>query len=176
MDMSSKPNIDRAIFDVLCLCTDVDTDKIAGKLTMRQFAENVIEPMQHGKAHLRYSADGVLLWFFSWLPINDNDLKYMKENDCTFPDRFEILQRKSVYAQMKGQIESLQEAMKNQAGTIETLERQLVQSNIRDKSNTASNQIDKELNKNIASQRLIRSEMENQKNQQENVDNKKNVQ
>ena len=64
---------------------------------------------------------------------------------------------------MKGQIESLQEAMKNQAGTIETLERQLVQSNIRDKSNTASNQIDKELNKNIASQRLIRSEMENQK-------------
>ena len=95
MDMSSKPNIDRAIFDVLCLCTDVDTDKIAGKLTMRQFAENVIEPMQHGKAHLRYSADGVPLWFFSFFPINDNDLEYMKEDDCTFPDRFKILQRKT---------------------------------------------------------------------------------
>lgn len=95
MDMSSKPNIDRAIFDVLCLFTDVDTDKIAGKLTMRQFAEQVIEPMQHGKAHLRYSADGVLLWFFSWLPVNDNDLEYMKKNNCDFPDRFELLQRKT---------------------------------------------------------------------------------
>ena len=95
MDMLEKPSIDRAIFDVLCLFTDVDTDKIAGKLTMRQFAEQVIEPMQHGKAHLRYSANGILLWFFSWLPINDNDLQYMKENNCEFPDRFELLQRKT---------------------------------------------------------------------------------
>lgn len=95
MDMLSKPSIDRAIFDVLCLFTDVDTDKITGKLTMRQFAEQVIEPMQHGKAHLRYSADGVLLWFFSWLPIDDNDLKYMKENNCHFPDRFKILEKRT---------------------------------------------------------------------------------
>ena len=113
--------------------------------------------------------------YFKWYQAGlIDDVAMLEQTDIR--NKKQILQRKSVYAQMKGQIESLQEAMKNQAGTIETLERQLVQSNIRDKSNTASNQIDKELNKNIASQRLIRSEMENQKNQQENVDNKKNVQ
>ena len=113
--------------------------------------------------------------YFKWYQAGlIDDVAMLEQTDIR--NKKQILQRKSVYAQMKGQIESLQESMKNQAGTIETLERQLVQSNIRDKSNTASNQIDKELNKNIASQRLIRSEMENQKNQQENVDNKKNVQ
>jgi len=113
--------------------------------------------------------------YFKWYQAGlIDDVAMLEQTDIR--NKKQILQRKSVYAQMKGQIESLQEAMKNQAGTIETLERQLVQSNIRDKSNTASNQIDKELNKNIASQRLIRSEMENQKNQQENVDNKQNVQ
>ena len=113
--------------------------------------------------------------YFKWYQAGlIDDVAMLEQTDIR--NKKQILQRKSVYAQMKGQIESLQEAMKNQAGTIETLERQLVQSNIRDKSNTASNQIDKELNKNIASQRLIRSEMENQKNQQENVDNEKNVQ
>ena len=113
--------------------------------------------------------------YFKWYQAGlIDDVAMLEQTDIR--NKKQILQRKSVYAQMKGQIESLQEAMKNQAGTIETLERQLVQSNIRDKSNTASNQIDKELNKNIASQRLIRSEMENQKIQQENVDNEKNVQ
>ena len=57
----TKPNIDRAIFDVLCLFTDLDTDSMPGQLTMQQFKEQVIEPLQHGKAHLRYSANGILL-------------------------------------------------------------------------------------------------------------------
>ena len=85
----------------------------------------------------------------------------------------QLLQRKSVYAQMKQQIESLQECYEKSTGTIETLERQLVQANIRDKLNESSNQIDKELNKNIASQRLIRSRRRKEKIQQENVDNEK---
>ena len=75
MDMLDKPEIDRAIFDVLCLFTDLDTNSMPGQLTMQQFKEQVIEPLQHGKAHLRYSANGVLLWFFSWLALNDDDLE-----------------------------------------------------------------------------------------------------
>lgn len=97
MDMSSKPNIDRAIFDVLCLFTDLDTDSMPGQLTMQQFKEQVIEPLQHGKAHLRYSANGVLLWFFSWLALNDDDLEYLEETNYQFPleNKEELLNRKT---------------------------------------------------------------------------------
>ena len=97
MDMSSKPNIDRAIFDVLCLFTDLDTDSMPGQLTMQQFKEQVIEPLQHGKAHLRYSANGILLWFFSWLALNDEDLQYLKETNSQFPfeNKKELLTRKT---------------------------------------------------------------------------------
>ena len=35
-----------------------------------------------------------------------------------------------MYAQMKGQLEQMDEEIKDQAGTIETLERQLVQAGI----------------------------------------------
>ena len=38
-----------------------------------------------------------------------------------------------MYAQMQGQISSMEESLKDQAGTIETLERQLVQAGIKGK-------------------------------------------
>jgi hypothetical protein len=38
-----------------------------------------------------------------------------------------------MYAQMQGQISSMEESIKDQAGTIETLERQLVQAGIKGK-------------------------------------------
>jgi len=82
-----------------------------------------------------------------------------------------------MYAQMKQQLANAESAIKSQRGTIETLERQLVQAGIKDKLNESSKVMDKELNRSVAAQRLIRSRMQDkEKIQQENVDNDKNVQ
>ena len=78
---------------------------------------------------------------------------------------------------MQQQLTNAENAMKSQRGTIETLERQLVQAGIKDKLNESSKVMDKELNRSVAAQRLIRGRMaDKEKIQQENVDNEKNVQ
>ena len=43
-----------------------------------------------------------------------------------------LLQRKSMYSQMQSQIAGMEEQIKDQSGTIETLERQLVQAGIKE--------------------------------------------
>ena len=54
-----------------------------------------------------------------------------------------IMKRKSLYAQMQSQLEQLQETLSDREGTIETLERQLVQSGIKQKVLQADGEIRK---------------------------------
>jgi hypothetical protein len=60
-----------------------------------------------------------------------DDLAVLAETDVK--NKEGIAERKSMYAQLQGQLSELEEKTKDQAGTIETLERQLVQAGIKDK-------------------------------------------
>lgn len=114
--------------------------------------------------------------YFRWYQAGlIDDVAMLEQTDIR--NKKQILQRKSLYAQMQQQLASAENTLKSQRGTIETLERQLVQAGLKDKINQSSNAIDKELNKSIAAQRLLRSRMQDkEKIQQENVENEKNVQ
>ena len=67
-----------------------------------------------------------------------------------------IIERKSMYSQMQSQLSSMEEAIKDKEGTIETLERQLVQAGIRMKVGQASNEIRKDVLETEAQQKLLR--------------------
>ena len=73
-----------------------------------------------------------------------DDIAFLAETDIK--NKESIVKRKSMYAQMQQQIAGLEEAQKNDKGTIETLERQIVQSGIRDKVMKASMEVDKKVN------------------------------
>ena len=60
-----------------------------------------------------------------------DDVAVLAETDIRNKDK--IVQRKSLYSQLQSQIKNMEEEMKNDKGTIETLERQLVQAGIKDK-------------------------------------------
>ena len=60
-----------------------------------------------------------------------DDIAVLAETDLR--NKEGIAKRKSMYAQMQGQIGQMDEQIKDQAGTIETLERQLVQAGIKGK-------------------------------------------
>jgi len=60
-----------------------------------------------------------------------DDIAVLAETDLR--NKEGIAKRKSMYAQMQGQLEQMDEQVKDQAGTIETLERQLVQAGIKGK-------------------------------------------
>ena len=60
-----------------------------------------------------------------------DDIAVLAETDIK--NKEQIVKRKSLYSQLKGQIENKDEKIKDQAGTIETLERQLVQAGIKNK-------------------------------------------
>ena len=70
-----------------------------------------------------------------------DDLAVLAETDIRNKDK--IAQRKSLYSQLQGQIEQLSEANKDAEGTIETLERQLVQAGIKQKVMQADVEINK---------------------------------
>ena len=59
---------------------------------------------------------------------------------------FSRIKRKSMMSQIQGQLQGAQEQVKDQAGTIETLERQLVQAGIKGKVMRAEMEIDKKKN------------------------------
>ena len=60
-----------------------------------------------------------------------DDLAVLAETDIKKKDL--IAKRKSIYSQLQGQLSQMQEALKDKDGTIETLERQLVQAGIKGK-------------------------------------------
>tara|TARA_R100000234_G_scaffold3291_3_gene2750 strand:- start:8289 stop:10589 length:2301 start_codon:yes stop_codon:yes gene_type:complete len=70
-----------------------------------------------------------------------DDVAVLAETDLK--NKEQIMKRKSLYSQMQGQISSMEQQIKDSAGTIETLQRQLVQAGIKDKVNQAEVEIAK---------------------------------
>ena len=70
-----------------------------------------------------------------------DDIAVLAETDIKNKDK--IVQRKSLYAQLQGQIQQMESVLKDKEGTIETLERQLVQSGIKNKVMQADVEINK---------------------------------
>ena len=60
---------------------------------------------------------------------------------------------------MQGQISSMEESLKDREGTIETLERQLVQAGIKMKVGDAANEVRKDVLETEAQQKLLRGMM-----------------
>ena len=93
--------------------------------------------------------------YFRWFQAGlIDDIAMIAETDIR--NKKSIVERKSMYAQMKGQLEQMDEAIKDKEGTIETLERQLVQAGIKMKVGTASNEIRKDVLETEAQQKLLR--------------------
>jgi|TARA_R100000049_G_C1924530_1_gene69168 hypothetical protein len=70
-----------------------------------------------------------------------DDIAFLAETDVRNKEK--IAQRKSIYSQLRGQIQGMEESIKDKDGTIETLERQLVQAGIKNKIMQASVEINK---------------------------------
>ena len=70
-----------------------------------------------------------------------DDIAVLAETDVR--NKEQIAKRKSMYAQLQGQLGQMQEALKDKEGTIETLERQLVQAGIKGKVMQAEMEITK---------------------------------
>ena len=77
-------------------------------------------------------------WFQSGLI---DDIAMIGETDIR--NKKQIIERKSMYSQLQGQMSSMEEAMKDKDGTIETLQRQLVQAGIKMKVGEASGEVEK---------------------------------
>jgi hypothetical protein len=108
----------------------------------------------------------------STLPLNRwDDLAVLAETDIK--DKEAIAERKSQLSQLQGQVSGLEEQLKDKEGTIETLERQLVQAGIKGKVMQAEMEIDKKKNQvenktekeyleTQAKQKLLRNRMADQ--------------
>ena len=70
-----------------------------------------------------------------------DDLAVLAETDIK--DKSAIAKRKSIYQQLQSSVQKLEDQIKDKDGTIETLERQLVQAGIRDKIRTVETEIRK---------------------------------
>ena len=117
-----------------------------------------------------------------------DDIAVLAETDIR--NKENIVKRKSLYSKLQGQVQQLSEAMKDKEGTIETLERQLVQAGIKGKVMSAEMEITKKkeevkgsMNKSTvetaAKQKLLQSVMSNntellKARQQDMLQNQKN--
>jgi len=87
-----------------------------------------------------------------------DDIAMLAQTDIRGKEQ--IIKRKSVYAQLKQQINSLEEEVKEVDGENETLKRQLVQAGIKHGVDVGSAEIDKEVNLTKAQQKLLRQIMQ----------------
>jgi hypothetical protein len=93
--------------------------------------------------------------YFKWFQAGlIDDIAMIAETDIR--NKKGIVERKSMYAQMQSQISSMEESLKDSEGTIETLERQLVQAGIKMKVGDAGNEIRKDVLETEAQQKLLR--------------------
>ena len=93
--------------------------------------------------------------YFRWFQAGlIDDIAMIAETDIR--NKKSVIERKSMYSQMQGQISQMEEAMKDKEGTIETLERQLVQAGIRMKVGEAGNEIRKDVLETESQQKLLR--------------------
>jgi len=103
-------------------------------------------------------------WFQSGLI---DDIAMLAETDIR--NKEQIIRRKSVYAQLKQQLEEITEELKDRDGTIETLSRQVVQAGIKDKVRTADTEVRKDVLETEAQQKYLRSLMKNESKTTENT-------
>ena len=94
-------------------------------------------------------------WFQSGLI---DDIAMIGETDIR--NKKQIIERKSMYSQLQGQLSSMEEAIKDKDGTIETLQRQLVQAGIKMKVNEAGTEVRKDVLETEAQQKLLRGLLE----------------
>ena len=83
-----------------------------------------------------------------------DDIAMLAETDIRNKDK--IVERKSMLSQMQGQLQSIQELVKEKDGTIETLQRQLVQAGIKMKVGDAKTEIRKDVLETESQQKLLR--------------------
>ena len=99
-----------------------------------------------------------------------DDIAVLGETDIRNKDK--IAQRKSMYSQLTGQIEEMKKQMQDKEGTIETLERQLVQAGIKNKimqgqvevskqTHDSRSSIKKEEMESVAMQKLMQQILKN---------------
>ena len=106
-----------------------------------------------------------------------DDIALLAETDIR--NKEQIAKRKSLYAQLQGRMGSMEEELKNANGTIETLERQIVQAGIKNKVMQANVEIskktaetraglDRELNLTKAQQKVLRDKQKAEADMQNN--------
>jgi len=87
-----------------------------------------------------------------------DDIAMLSETDIR--NKEQIIKRKSVYSQMRSQIDALEEEMKDMQDENETLERQIVQAGIKDQIREADKEIYKDKVDSKSMQRDLRKTME----------------
>ena len=87
-----------------------------------------------------------------------DDIAMLAETDIR--NKEQIVKRKSIYSQLKSQIEALEGEMKDLEGTNETLERQIVQAGIKDQVREADKEIHKKKVDSLAMQDGMKKTME----------------
>ncbi len=93
--------------------------------------------------------------YFKWYKAGlIDDVAMLSETDIRNKEK--IMERKSMVSQMQGQLQSMQEMVKDKDGSIETLQRQLIQAGIKMKVGDASNEIRKDVLETEAQQKLLR--------------------
>ena len=97
--------------------------------------------------------------YFRWFQAGlIDDVAMLAETDVRGKEQ--ILERKSLYAQLQQQIEALQSQMKDTSGENETLKRQLVQAGIRHQVDVGSNEVKKDVLETEAQQKYYRKLMQ----------------
>ena len=99
--------------------------------------------------------------YFKWFQAGlIDDIAMVAETDIR--NKRQLIERKSLYSELQGQLQQLSEAVKDKDGTIETLERQLVQAGIKMKVNEADGEVRKEVLQTNAEQKLLKGMMRNE--------------
>ena len=99
--------------------------------------------------------------YFRWFQAGlIDDIAMVAETDIR--GKKNLLERKSMYSQLQGQIEQLSESIKDKDGTIDSLSRQLVNAGIKAQVTQGSLQTEKEVLDTKAQQKLLRSRMKDE--------------
>ena len=94
-----------------------------------------------------------------------DDIAMLSETDVRGKEQ--ILKRKSIYSQLKSQVESLESQLKDQTGENETLKRQIVQSEIRHSAREVEHGMKGDALETKAQQKLMRQRMADKSKQQD---------
>ena len=104
--------------------------------------------------------------YFRWFQAGlIDDVAMIEQTDIR--NKKQLMERKSIYSQLQSQVASLEENLKDKEGTIETLERQLVQAGIKDKITKGAIGKTKALMETQQEQRILQSRLNDMYNDAE---------